>query len=291
MGESKTVTFVSQEYLPVTRDGLDLRLEFTVVDSDLRGAPEETSATTSGQMIIGISRTLASVWGLEPAARDKVLLEFARRHIRGKVQDGTLTDREELHLTTGNTPTPCPFDPNRITVAIGQPMEFTMEDKNPVQAAEPSGTAARIIDLRDNVNAIFHERYGEDLLSLPQERALLELFRPCRSQEEFGYRVAALAGLAGAINGSALKQQIREESSDMRPIQALRAYLTQKSTAIPPIDICDPLSYLNRLRQMYPIHTDDAGGVIEAHRFFGLDYPIRDWPRAWKYCSKHMLGP
>ena len=38
----------------------------------------------------------------------------------------------------------------------------------------------------------------------------------------------------------------------------------------------------NRLRQGYPIHTDKANGVIEAHSFFEIDYPINDFKSAWE---------
>jgi hypothetical protein len=278
---SKLVTFLNYEQLPITRDGLDFGIDFAVVDSDLRDAPEEKAATKDGRLVIGISRTLQSIWGLEPALMNKVLLEFAKRHIATKIQDGTLSEHEELQLTTANTPSPCPFDPNRISVEIGRPMEFPMEKKNPVQAANPLAVAARIVDARDNVNAIFHDKYGEDLLTLHQERALLELFRSCQTQEEFGYRVSALAGLAGAVNAKALAPLLEGKPEKLGQIQTLRKYLARACDDAAAGKVCDPLSHLNRLRQMYPIHTDDAKGIMEAHRFFGLDYPIRDWSDAW----------
>jgi len=279
---STTVTFLSGEMLPLTRDGLDFSIEFSVVDSQLRGAPEEAHATTVRHIVVGISRTLESVWGLEPADRDRVLLEFAKRHIQAKIEDGTLTEREELQLTTANTPTPCPFDPRRITVEFGRPMNFLLTANNRLQATEPLSLAARIIDCRDNVNAVFHDRHGQRLLTVPQERALLELFRPCRSEEEFGYRLSALAGLAGAVNATALPQEGGDDAVKLGSIQTLRKYLvrmhgTERSSAV-----CDPLRHLNKLRQKYPIHTDHAEGIIEAHEFFGLEYPIRDWPHAWR---------
>lgn len=279
--KAKVLTLLKAMTLPVMRDGLDLRIDFSVIDAELRGAPEEASATRTGHIIVGISRTLASLWGLEPEGRDKVLLEFAMRHLRSKIQDGTLSDHEELQLTTGNTASPCPFDPNRVTVEVGRPIVIPVEEKNPVQSAEPSSLAAKIIDSRDNVNAVFYNRHGERLLLLPQERALLELFRPCHTQEEFGYRVGALTTLAAAMNTATLCAQAAADPEKVKSIQALRLYVTRQYGAADASAVCDPLRHLTRLRQMYPFHTDHADGIMEAHAYFGLEYPIQDWGRAW----------
>lgn len=36
------------------------------------------------------------------------------------------------------------------------------------------------------------------------------------------------------------------------------------------------LRNINRLRQMYPFHGDNVAGVQEAHRYFGINYPVID---------------
>ena len=38
----------------------------------------------------------------------------------------------------------------------------------------------------------------------------------------------------------------------------------------------EALKNFNKLRRMYPVHTDRAQGVLSAHRFFDLDYPVQD---------------
>ncbi len=40
--------------------------------------------------------------------------------------------------------------------------------------------------------------------------------------------------------------------------------------------------HINRLRMSYPIHSDQVDGIIEALKYFGLEYPIKDFTKAWK---------
>jgi len=47
-------------------------------------------------------------------------------------------------------------------------------------------------------------------------------------------------------------------------------------------EIIDTFRSINRLRQMYPIHGDNVDGVQEAHRYFGIEYPINNSSEAWK---------
>jgi len=42
---------------------------------------------------------------------------------------------------------------------------------------------------------------------------------------------------------------------------------------------CNLVPHLSYCR---PIHTDNAKGVIDSMNYFGIDYPITDYEKAWK---------
>jgi len=113
---------------------------------------------------------------------EKVLYEYSKRHVIKKLKDGTLGNREELWLSTLGYPNKCPFDPSKIK-ELGKrifdveiPEKVLMKDKSEIQLA------SSIIDTRDNINAIFSQKYNDKLLLLDQERNLLDFFREANSQ-------------------------------------------------------------------------------------------------------------
>ena len=268
MKKMETVTFTGGRWLPYTgRDGSDIAFEYSAVDSAFVGQPEETSMARHGEIVVTISRWLSTSWGLDEDALAKVLFEYARRHIRDKVFDGALSTHEGIELTTSNCPKKCPFDPVRIDMSFGKAYEFPVAGGNPIEKAAPSALASQIIDLRDNINALYGEKFGGRLLALPQERGLLELFRTCDSQEEFGYRAPSLCTLATSFEGM--------------NVDDVGVLLRTKFSAERVSPIMNELQKFNQLRRMYPVHTDRAGGVIAAHQHFGLEYPVADHQLAW----------
>ncbi|MCH7733339.1 MAG: hypothetical protein IIB44_12670, partial [Candidatus Marinimicrobia bacterium] len=226
------------------------------------------------------SRTLQAVWDLSDEDLGKVLYEYGKRRIKDKVLEGTITGHEELQFTTANMPSRCPFDPDMIKVLFNVPVEFPVDSESFAVIGKSPGLAGDIIDLRDNINALFHEHFKCQLLLLPQERHLLELFLRCDNREDFGYRVASLGGLAVASNSTDLRSlvSVKENSQSLDVLGAfLRSKFSNEDTSL----IMDSLKRFNHLRRMYPVHTDRATGVLEAFQYFGLTYPIRDYRQAW----------
>ena len=289
MNREITVRFRNDEWLPVTRDGSDYLLRYSFVDSDLLGKPEEESQTQDGYIIVGISRTLTSIWGLNRDDLRKVLFEYGKRHIGDMISEVAMGDRTELQLTTANSPKKCPFDPKRIDIAFNKPLGFAGPIENPVASAGPSSLAFQIVGLRDSINAMFGEKFGGRLLTLPQERHLVELFKSCASHEEFTHRVASLGGLATAIDTAPLKRLSLKSKTEgkepkpkrLKPLDLLGAFLRSHFDENEAIVVMDTLQGFNRLRRMYPVHTDRADGVLAAHQFFHIDYPVSDYQTAW----------
>ena len=54
--------------------------------------------------------------------------------------------------------------------------------------------------------------------------------------------------------------------------------------------IIDTLRAISKLRQGYPIHGDRSKGVLNAHAFFSLEYPIKEYSKSWKRLLGNYLS-
>lgn len=283
----KRITFSRPRMLPITRDGVDIVFPFTLIDKEFIGTPEEENKYSERYIKVGISGTLIACWGLGRNSNEdieslaKLLFEYGKRHIIQKIKDSTLSEKEEIDLTTANAPERCPFNPKKTHNPEGAYYDIEMPDRTISQAIDESQFAAAIIDARDNINAIFKDRHKERLLLLTEERCLLEFFRPASSSEEFSYRLASLAGLATNINISLLRQITGITDKNTKSLSLLEAFLQSRKNN-GDVDLCIKiLRNINRIRQSYPVHSDQVNGVLDAHRFFDLSYPVKDFKDAW----------
>lgn len=284
MSKSITVRFNNDEWLPVTRDGRDYLLHFSYVDSKLFDKPEEEFYSKNGRIVIGISGTLQAIWGYQNANLRKVLFGYGKRHVENMISEGALVEQTEIQLTSTNAPQKCPFDPVRINLSFNKPFEVKLPLENPLVSAKSASLAFQIVDLRDSINAIFGEKYKGRILTLPQERHLIELFKDCDRHEDFAYRVASLSALATAIDGKFLKTILKHDlnKDEAKSLDLIGKFLRSRYPDEKANQILDVLQNFNQLRRMYPIHTDRARGVLKAHRFFCIDYPISDHKNAWQ---------
>lgn len=284
----KKVRFSNPLLLLTNRDAVEYQFPFTVVDSSLIGAPEEESETKQQIVKVGITRTLVACWGLSQPDLVKVLFEYGKRHIAEKLKDGVLSDKEELWLSTSSHPSKCLFDPSRISDPSQASINVPIPEKVLMQSQREIQLASSIIDARDNINAIFSQRYKERLLLIDQERNLLEFFREANSQEEFFYRVAALANIVGNLNIPILRGITSISDTSVKSISILEAYL--KTISDKGESVIKVFRNLNRIRHGYPIHGDQVVGVLEAHQFFKIKYPVGNYKEAWKALLLNYLS-
>jgi len=257
-------------------DGREIVFKYSIVDTDLVRGHQEAAHTVQGEIVVGISRTLETSWGLEPESVNRVLLGYAGQFVRDKLLNGTLSKREEIQLSTYNTPGHPPFDPKTIHLPFDVPYQAQSAITDLTENRPKEALASEIIDLRDSINALSGEKFGGRILGLPQERSLSELSRTCNSTEEFAYRVASLAGLATSIETSYIKAEVGSVENK-GPLDLLGEFLRSRSPTQDTSLIMDTLQNLNRLRRMYPVHTDRASGVMGSFAFFGLEYPVQDY--------------
>jgi len=195
-----------------------------------------------------------------------------------KVKDGTISKRQELEITSINSSNECPFDSERIEMAVGEFIEFEvgeklMEDKSLLQIA------TSIIDNRDFINAIIKEKHKEKLFLLTDERDLLQLFRNANSSEEFVFRISALQKLVTNMNDGFLRKITSIADTEVKSISLLESFLQPLSRyEEQSIKI---IRSINKLRQQYPIHGDNVTGVLKAHKEIGIEYPISNYSEAW----------
>lgn len=225
MTSKKRLRFGNPNFIQSNRDATEYVFPFTVVDSSIIGAPEEKSETKEHHIIVSITGTLECCWGINQQDIKKVLFEYGKRHIIEKLKDGSLSDKEELWLSTGSHPTTCPFDPSRISEPDGSEIDVTIPEKSIMENQNQIKLASSIIDCRYNINAIFNEKYEEKLLLLTEEKNLLELFREAKSQEDFSYRVCALASIVRSLNINILKKITNISDDSTKSISLLEEYL------------------------------------------------------------------
>lgn len=156
---------------------------------------------------------------------------------------------------------------------------FSRGKVSELSLASPHPAAERIVVARDNLNALLHERHGEKVFLVHEERGILQLFKHCGTEEELRYRVLALAGLVGALDESLL----RELSGSVKDgsLNLLEDFLNQVAPGEDHTGEVQVLRDLVRIRNMFPAHRDNARDALVALGRLGLEYPITDYDEAW----------
>lgn len=289
------VTFKNYQNLTLaSKHAFELAYNFNWVDSNFVGGPEELVRTQRAQVKIGISETLAAMWGL--LSQDtitpsenliKITFEFSKRYLIERLKDGTLTEKMEFWLSYANQPKTLPFDPSRIDFKLNDSLEVKVANKRLMTEEDETKLASSIISTRDNINAIFKDKFGEKLLLIDQERSLLELFRSANTEEEFSYRVAALGKLITNMNLDILRKETQTTNKEIKSIELLNKFLRIQSDKVEDLVLVKVLKNLNKLRQGYPVHGDNIGGLIEAHTSLDLDYPLKNFKVSWVKLMSH----
>lgn len=260
---NKKIRFINRYWGPKLGDSDSLSIEYEiepVVFDDDESSPGDTD---SGNITIDVSRTLQKHWSLDKTNLENYLIGFAKEYASGKVESSTDLGDEHIQLTSYNAPEVPQVDPQTLMFTF--PLEFQVKVPEPDIDVSVSqlDQASDIIDARDNINAVFGELYGDRLLTITQERALFELSRSCKTREEFAFRASSLAGLAVAINTSAIEHLINAPPNS-GSIDKLGLFLRTKYPESDSTSIMETISKLNKVRRMYPVHTDRSRGVIAA---------------------------
>ena len=233
---------------------------------------------------IGFSTFLLMGWGegiysLEENTIIKMAYPFVESNIIEKINDGTIKDFDERIYTREDNLPQYPFDLNKIGTIEGKKIDVEEPQRTIGEIIETNPLADEIIQLRDNINTLFHDKHKENLLFLNEERGILNFFRAVKTEEEFTHRIASLGELIKNMNSKKLKSIVKEHDDKDGSISLLEKFI--KQTGKKEFKLIEIFRNINRVRQGFPIHTDKAG-VISSLGYFGLTYPIDDYSYAWK---------
>lgn len=229
------------------------------------------------KMPVTISRTLQAVWDKSDTQVAESSASAAARIITDIASSGRLGDLKEVKLTTYTAPREPP-----AALHMGPDALIPIPGRT---AVEPTGKISflsdDISDVRDQVNALSRDLYGARLLELPQERAIIDVYRPTRTAEEFRNRVASIATICTAMNLELLRKLTPDAPRDAGSLVLLASLLKTISTPERTASISSTLKCINHLRKGFPTHGDNADQFLRAHDFFGLLYPIEEYAAAW----------
>ena len=293
MSKVKTVRFNKPIYLQTSRDAAEFAYPFVVEYIIHEGKPEEKLISESFRIMVGISGTLATMWGYgvydnsDLNILKKFLYEHGKRKVIKKIKDNTLNVNEELILLTNNSPQENPYNPDKIEEPNGAIIKVEIPENDLVTKMKEDVLAASIVETMDNINSIFYLNHKEKLLQPDQLSNIVDLFRPVKSRQDFSHSIASLSHMATAMNTGILRKLTSNDDPDKKSIYLLEQYLIFLHSNNE--KIISTLKNLNRIRQGYPIHTDIAEGVIKSYRYFGLDHPVEDFEKSWKILMNAYL--
>lgn len=281
-----TVKFEKPYLIAPRIRGYEILFPYTIIRETDGFLKDEIS---KNEIKIGISDVLLISWGYkiwENHLRDdeiiKLAFPFSLQLIKDKHIDGTLRNFDEIILTTENTKE-YPFEISKIEVI--EEYIFTLEKTvtDVYRNIETNYLADEIITLRDNINAIMSLKFKIRFINLAQERYILDFFRPVNKTEEFTHRISSIGNLIGDYNVEFLRAVTQNSDTTKQSLDLLESFYNQFAIEQDKKNkIITNLRKIRKVRQAYPIHTDNAKGVIDSMSYFGIDYPIIDYEIAWK---------
>jgi hypothetical protein len=208
---------------------------------------------------------------------EKILLQVAKEKISEKLREGSLNDYENVVLLTASSPKEMPYNvrflPNtteaEFVVFLGE--SITEQIISHVDSSQ-NKSAISIVELRDQINAVFKEKFGLNLLNLNEERSVINLFKISRDRESFHYWLNSFGEMSRLISAIILRSLTGIADTQTGSVQLLKEFAIKNGHV--DLKIVEYLTKLGHLRQGYPTHTDNER-VIQAHRFFQFNYPIQ----------------
>jgi hypothetical protein len=229
---------------------------------------------------IDASRTLQSVWGSTDAQMTSVSSSSAVAHALILASENRLDQLMDIKLNTFTAPKEPPQSP---VVQPGALFPIGEAQATPSRQPGLSLLSDDISELRDQINAIAKDLWGDRIFLLSQERPLLDMYKPVRGPDEFRVRIQSLGIIVKDVNKSVLAKVSGESNPEtVGGIVLLQRAMESVVVADEANTICSVLKNINAIRQGYPTHGDNAKQFLEAHRFFKLPYPIQDYETAWE---------
>lgn len=230
------------------------------------------------QVLAQVSGTLAAIWNLPAATMSNVVASIVLPKVIEAIREGHDAQLGTIKLNTYSVP----HEPPAVSATEGS-IQVVNESSAPERARSLSFLSEDISEVRDQINALSKNLWGDRILHLSQERPLLDMYKSAESQTEFRARIQSLGVISKDLNRSLLAKVagIDDPSSIGNYVLLERALDTLGRGAAQPA-ITANLKHINALRQGYPTHGDNTDRFLQAHRHFNLTYPIIDCEGAWE---------
>lgn len=281
--EYRILKFLFIEQLPIVRDGDDLMFHYQIYNGSKLIADKN-------KIKVGISGVLQAVWNhqlkgqfFEEKNFVNILFQYGKDKVIEKLKEGTLNKIEEVELLSTTHPKCLYDDLDSLIEPTDTILEVDIGQKKLTQQIEENKLAALIIEVRDVINAKFYEIYKERLLTINEERNLLDFFKSANTEEEFSHRISSLGNISKNINSKILKKIINEYEPEDKSLHLLDKFF--KENNIDSMDIIKIIRNIGIIRNGYPNHTDSVG--IKAYDYFSENYPIVNYNASWKNLLQH----
>jgi len=144
----------------------------------------------------------------------------------------------------------------------------------------------------DNVNLFINKKYGFNLFSIVEQKIWNILDTPCNNEDSFNSHILALKNIFDWINKKELREKIKskidKEEGNIKHLQKfLEEQYPQSSKTIERIK--NTFTNINKISQKFPRHKTPEE-VIDALKFFSIQYPIKNWEEAWNKIIKEFYS-
>ena len=122
---------------------------------------------------------------------------------------------------------------------------------------------------------MWEKRFGFKLFH-PNERAIFQIMKPCKGEEEFTHNIAALAILIDQLNVKDMKKRVAVKEGS---VNILEEFLKNEVGEFPPEVISNLRDIVVMRSKRFPIHVTDTKFVEVVIRLTGKYPPV--WADLW----------
>lgn len=273
---AKHIRFVSiKERMPSKIDGIEFEYSFELGTlKDAVFIPEHMYA-----LDIQVSGTLQAVWRVSNKQVARIAAALATPYVLELARENRLVDLSPFILNTYSAPKSPPEEPHIEPGTV----QAILAAAPPIVQAPISFLSEDISEVRDQINALTKSLWGDRILLLSQERPLFDMYKNAKSAEDFRARIQSLGIIIKDLNRATLAKAAKIQTTEgIGDFVLLERALETLTPAHEVVTAGTTFKQINSLRQGYPTHGDNADRFLQAHKYFGLPYPITDFSSAWE---------
>lgn len=151
-------------------------------------------------------------------------------------------------------------------------------EHQPAVINAPADVALQFIDELKYFDLSFDRAFGHRVVKVHDPRTVATLLGHCGSQQEFTFKVAAVADLFNSLDLTGLSPEIDPKTQGS--FNRLGEYMKKKGVLADELPL-KSLRWIVAIRNSFPIHSGNAT-FLNACRELGVQYPPMSWNDAWR---------